>query len=60
MYGDAPIVNSATAAAPATSEDGLLPYGGTATHNGGTLKYVRVEYAGHHSNKDEMDFLSTQ
>lgn len=50
MYGDAPIVNSATAAAPqtATSEDGLkLPYGGAnATHNGGSLKYVRVEYAG--------------
>ncbi|WP_443939834.1 hypothetical protein [Pedobacter sp. MW01-1-1] len=50
MYGDAPIVNSATAAAPqtATSEDGLnLSYGGSnTTHNGGTLKYVRVEYAG--------------
>lgn len=50
MYGNAPIVNSATAAAPqtATSEDGLgLTYGGAdATHNGGTLKYVRVEYAG--------------
>jgi hypothetical protein len=50
MYGDAPIVNSATVAAPqtATSEDGLsLPYGGlNATHNGGSLTYVRVEYAG--------------
>ncbi|MBE5318370.1 hypothetical protein IM793_04315 [Pedobacter sp. MR2016-19] len=50
MYGDAPIVNSATKPAPqtATSEDGLtLSYGGTnATHNGGSLKYVRVEYAG--------------
>lgn len=50
MYGDAPIVNSATAAAPQTaiSEDGLaLPYGGSnAAHNGGSLKYVRVEYAG--------------
>jgi hypothetical protein len=50
IYGDAPIVNSAVAPAPqtATSEDGLLlPYGGSnATHNGGTLKYVRVEYAG--------------
>lgn len=47
MYGDAPIVPSATATT-ATSEDGLsLQYGGTnATHNGGTLKYVRVEYAG--------------
>ena len=50
MYGDAPIVNSATAAAPqtATSEDGQsLIYGGSnASHNGGSLKYVRVEYAG--------------
>lgn len=50
MYGDAPIVNSATAPAPqtATSEDGLaLSYGGSnTTHNGGSLKYVRVEYAG--------------
>jgi hypothetical protein len=50
MYGDAPIVNSSTAPAPqtATSEDGQsLIYGGSnATHNGGTLKYVRVEYAG--------------
>jgi hypothetical protein len=50
MYGDAPIVNSASAPAPqsATSEDGLaLKYGGSnATHNGGSLKYVRVEYAG--------------
>jgi hypothetical protein len=50
MYGDAPIVNSATNAPPqtSTSEDGLsLTYGGSnATHNGGSLKYVRVEYAG--------------
>lgn len=50
MYGDAPIVNSSSNPAPqtATSEDGLsLTYGGSnATHNGGTLKYVRVEYAG--------------
>ena len=50
MYGNAPIVNSATAPAPQTavSEDGLaLSYGGSnATHNGGSLKYVRVEYAG--------------
>jgi hypothetical protein len=50
MYGDAPIVNSATAPAPQTavSEDGLgLTYGGAnPTHNGGSLKYVRVEYAG--------------
>ncbi|MCD0488288.1 hypothetical protein LPB86_08610 [Pedobacter sp. MC2016-14] len=50
MYGDAPIVNSATASAPQTakSEDGLdLSYGGAnESHNGGTLRYVRVEYAG--------------
>jgi hypothetical protein len=47
MYGDAPIVG-ASGVTTATSEDGLsLSYGGTnAAHNGGTLKYVRVEYAG--------------
>ena len=47
MYGDAPIVGAA-GVTTANSEDGLaLPYGGTnATHNGGSLKYVRVEYAG--------------
>ncbi|NJM78634.1 MAG: hypothetical protein HC854_01555 [Flavobacterium sp.] len=47
MYGDAPIVG-ANGVTTATSEDGLaLPYGGNnATHNGGTLRYVRVEYAG--------------
>lgn len=47
MYGDAPIVG-AGGVASATSEDGLaMPYGGTNTlHNGGSLKYVRVEYAG--------------
>lgn len=47
MYGDAPIVG-ANGVTSATSEDGLnMPYGGTnATHNGGSLKYVRVEYAG--------------
>lgn len=47
MYGDAPI-NGAGAVATKTSEDGLnLPYGGTnAAHNGGALRYVRVEYAG--------------
>lgn len=63
MYGNAPIVNSATAAAPqtATSEDGLnLTYGGAdAAHNGGTLKYVRVEYAGQvitQNNKEQNGF----
>jgi hypothetical protein len=47
MYGDAPI-NGAGGATTKTSEDGLaLSYGGTnASHNGGTLRYVRVEYAG--------------
>ncbi len=47
MYGDAPITASGGAVS-ATSEDGNdLAYGGTnATHNGGSLNYVRVEYAG--------------
>ena len=47
MYGDAPIVGAGGVTAK-TSEDGLnLPYGGTnAAHNGGILRYVRVEYAG--------------
>jgi len=47
MYGDAPI-NAITGVKTSTSEDGnALPYGGlNATHNGGSLKYVRVEYAG--------------
>jgi hypothetical protein len=47
MYGDAPIVGAA-GVTTATSEDGLaLAYGGTnPAHNGGSLKYVRVEYAG--------------
>lgn len=47
MYGNAPIVGAA-GVATATSEDGLATaYGGTdAAHNGGSLKYVRVEYAG--------------
>lgn len=53
IYGDAPIVGAA-GVATATAEDGLTndantayTYGGTnAAHNGGTLRYVRVEYAG--------------
>lgn len=63
MYGDAPIVNSTSAPAPqtATSEDGLaLPYGGSnEAHNGGTLRYVRVEYAGQvitQNNKEQNGF----
>jgi uncharacterized membrane protein len=60
MYGDAPIVPSATATT-STSEDGLaLTYGGSnSTHNGGTLKYVRVEYAGQvitQNNKEQNGF----
>jgi len=53
MFGDAPIVSgkSSSTGAPittATSEDGTnIVYGGTnPAHNGGSLKYVRVEYAG--------------
>lgn len=47
MFGDAPIVG-ANGVTTATSEDGNnLAYGGTNTaHNGGSLKFVRVEYAG--------------
>ena len=47
IYGDAPIVSSATGTT-ATSEDGLnITYGGTnAADTSGSLKYVRVEYAG--------------
>jgi uncharacterized membrane protein len=52
MFGDAPIVSGKTAdgtpITTATSEDGTnIVYGGTnPTHNGGSLKYARVEYAG--------------
>ncbi|GIZ09945.1 hypothetical protein [Flavobacterium sp. UMI-01] len=47
IYGDAPI-KGAGGLTTLLSEDGnSLNYGGTNTaHNGGTLKYVRVEYAG--------------
>lgn len=47
MYGDAPI-KAIGGVTTSTSEDGnALPYGGTnGAHNGGTLSYVRVEYAG--------------
>ena len=47
MYGDAPI-KAIGGVTTSTSEDGnALPYGGTnAAHNGGSLSYVRVEYAG--------------
>jgi len=53
IYGDAPIVGAA-GVTTATAEDGLTndantayTYGGSnAAHNGGTLRYVRVEYAG--------------
>jgi len=52
IFGDAPIVSGKTAdgtpITTATSEDGTnIVYGGTnATHSSGSLKYVRVEYAG--------------
>ncbi len=47
MYGDAPI-KAASGATTAQSEDGnVQTYGGNnPTHNGGSLSYVRVEYAG--------------
>ena len=47
MYGDAPVVPS-TSSTTATSEDGTsTTYGGAVeADNSGTLKYVRVEYAG--------------
>lgn len=47
MYGDAP-AKVAGGGTSSTSEDGNnISYGGTnATHNGGSLNYVRVEYAG--------------
>lgn len=61
MFGNAPIVG-ANNITSATSEDGNnLPYGGTdATHNGGILKYVRVEYAGKKltDNTSEMNGFS--
>jgi hypothetical protein len=61
MYGDAPIV-AANSVTSATSEDGnQLTYGGTnAAHNGGILKYVRVEYAGKKltDNTSEMNGFS--
>ncbi len=61
MFGDAPIVG-ANGVVSATSEDGnAITYGGTnATHNGGILKYVRVEYAGKKltDNTSEMNGFS--
>jgi hypothetical protein len=47
IYGDAPI-NALGGVPTALSEDGnSITYGGTnPTHNGGSLHYVRVEYAG--------------
>ncbi|MGG7036131.1 MAG: hypothetical protein ACI7YS_13185 [Flavobacterium sp.] len=47
MYGDAPI-KAIGGSSTSTSEDGLSTiYGGTnSAHNGGSLTYVRVEYAG--------------
>ena len=47
LYGDAPIKSTA-GVATSKSEDGLVQdYGGSnATHSSGSLKFVRVEYAG--------------
>ncbi|WP_069658153.1 hypothetical protein [Arcticibacter eurypsychrophilus] len=64
MYGDAPVLNSATAALQtAVSEDRQpLTYGGSNTaHNGGSLKYARVEYAGQiiTTNNKEHDAFSS-
>lgn len=66
MFGDAPIVSgkdvNGNPITAATSEDGTnTSYGGTnATHNGGSLKYVRVEYAGKKltDNTSEMNGFS--
>ncbi|MES2747555.1 MAG: hypothetical protein V4648_04205 [Bacteroidota bacterium] len=61
MYGDAPIVG-ANGVVSATSEDGnALTYGGSnPTHNGGILRYVRVEFAGKKltDNTSEMNGFS--
>lgn len=61
MFGDAPIVG-ANGVTTANSEDGNnLAYGGTnSAHNGGSLKYVRVEYAGKKltDNTSEMNGFS--
>jgi hypothetical protein len=61
MFGNAPIVG-ANGVTTANSEDGNnLAYGGTnTTHNGGSLKYVRVEYAGKKltDNTSEMNGFS--
>lgn len=61
MFGDAPIVG-ANGVVSATSEDGnAITYGGTnATHNGGILRYVRVEFAGKKltDNTSEMNGFS--
>jgi hypothetical protein len=67
MYGDAPIVNSATAAAhqTATSEDGLvLPYGGsmlpTMVELLNMLELNTLVKLSLKTTKSKMDFLSTQ
>lgn len=61
LFGDAPIVG-ANGVTSATSEDGNnLTYGGTnSSHNGGVLKFVRVEYAGKKltDNTSEMNCFS--
>jgi hypothetical protein len=47
MYGDAPITGAGGLTSLLSEDGNSLNYGGTnAAHNGGSLKYVRVEYAG--------------
>ncbi|MES2240995.1 MAG: hypothetical protein V4497_12130 [Bacteroidota bacterium] len=47
MYGDAPITGAGGLTTLLSEDGNSQNYGGTnAAHNGGTLKYVRVEYAG--------------
>ena len=47
IYGDAPITGAGGLTTLLSEDGNSLNYGGTnATHNGGVLNYVRVEYAG--------------
>ena len=47
MYGDAPIHGAGNLTALMSEDGNSLTYGGSnPLHNGGSLKYARVEYAG--------------
>ena len=47
IYGDAPITGAGGLTTLQSEDGNSLNYGGTnATHNGGSLTYIRVEYAG--------------